>query len=317
MFVIGSPHSQTERSMVIKMETFYLIDFENVHNEGLENIDSLSKNAHVHIFSTENALNIRMDIVFSKGIDIQGHIVPVRKQSLDMHLVSYLGYLLGVNGKQCSYVIVSKDTDYDNIIKFWKEEGYLNIFRKSAIPDNAKQQMKVAPLQTPTTIQAINSKISAGMAYDFSGNDRSELNLFMQHGLMAKGYTGNDANRICKYVIAHCNDERMLSRIHNDLRKDFDNCTEEVYGDVKEILAKFVSSKSKIAKRESQVRSFFGQHFRKKIYTDMKEEIISIILNAQTRQQVNNGLLKLYSDGKVVKHIYQTVQPLIKDLPGK
>ena len=70
------------------METFYLVDFENVHNEGLENIDSLKKTEHVHIFSTENALNIRMDIVFSKGIDIKGHIVPASKQSLDMHLVS-------------------------------------------------------------------------------------------------------------------------------------------------------------------------------------------------------------------------------------
>ena len=298
------------------METYYLIDFENVHNEGLENIDSLSKNDHVHIFSTENALNIRMDIVFSKGIDIQGHIVPVRKQSLDMHLVSYLGHLLGINGKQCSYVIVSKDTDYDNIIKFWKEEGYLNIFRKSSIPGNTKQQKKAAPQQAPTTIQTVNNKISAGMAYDFSGDDRSELNLFMQHGLMAMGYAGSDANRICKYVVAHCNDERMLSGIHNDLRSEFEDYS-EVYEDVKEILAKFVSSKSKNAKRESQVRSFFGQHFRTKMYVDKKEEIIHIILNAQTRQQVNNGLLKLYSDGKVVKHIYQTVQPLIKDLPGK
>ena len=98
------------------METFYLIDFENVHNEGIQNVDLLSKTDHVHIFSTENALNIRMDIVFSKGIDINGHIVPVRKQSLDMHLVSYLGYLLGVNGKHCVYVIVSNDKDYDNII---------------------------------------------------------------------------------------------------------------------------------------------------------------------------------------------------------
>lgn len=298
------------------METFYLIDFENVHNEGLENIGLLSKNDHVHIFSTENALNIRMDIIFSKGIDIQGHIVPVRKQSLDMHLVAYLGYLLGINGKQCSYVIVSKDTDYDNIIKFWKEKGYPNISRKKAILDNEMQQKKAAPQQTPTTMQTINRKISAGMAYDFSGNDRSELNVFMQHSLVSMGYTRNDANRICKYVVAHCNDERMLSGIHNDLKNDFEDYC-EVYEDVKAILGKFVSSKSKIAKRESQVRSFFGQHFRKKIYVEMKDEIINIILKAQTKQQVNNELLKLYSDGSVVKYIYQTVQPLIKDLPGK
>lgn len=274
------------------METFYLVDFENVHNEGLKNVDSLTKNEHVHIFSTENALNIRMNIVFSRGTDIKGHIVPVRKQSLDMHLVSYLGYLLGTHGKQCAYVIVSKDTDYDNIIKFWKEEGYPNISRKQKIPGISANQKKL------------------------SGNDRSALNIFMQRGLVTMGYSGKDANRICKYVVAHCNDERMLSGIHNDLRNEYDDYL-QVYEDVRTILGKFVSSKSKTTKRESQVRSFFGQHFRKKIYIDKKEEIIRIILNAKTKQQINNNLMKLYANGSVVKHIYQTIQPITKDLPGK
>lgn len=297
------------------MNTIYLVDFENVHNEGLENIDSLTKTEHVHIFSTKNALNIRMDLVFSKGINIEGHIVPVRKQSLDMHLVSYLGYLLGIHGKECAYVIVSKDTDYDNIIKFWKEKGYQNISRKQKIPGTSTNQKTAQSVVTTTTYTA-NSKISEGMAYDFSGEDRSELNQFMQRGLAAKGYLRNDANRICKYVVAHCNDERILSGIHNDLKEEYDDYR-KIYGDVKTILEKFVSSKSKIAKRESQVRSFFGQYFKKKIYTDNKEKIIEIIINAKTKQQINNDLMKLYSDGNIVKHIYQTIQPLAKDLPGK
>lgn len=294
------------------METFYLVDFENVHNEGLENIDSLSEADHVHIFSTENALNIRMDIVFSKGVDIQGHIVPVRKQSLDMHLVSYLGYLLGNHGKQCAYVIISKDTDYDNIIKFWTEEGYPNISRKQKIPGSAIQKKTVQPAEIAAT-QTVNSRINVGMAYEFSGDDRSELNVFMQHGLMNMGYSGNEANRICKYVVAHCNDERMLSGIHNDLKKEYNNCS-EVYEDVRTILDSFVTSKSKVAKKESQVRSFFERNFRKKLYVDHKEEMIGIILNAKTKQQINNELMKLYADGNVVKHIYQGIQPLIKDL---
>lgn len=291
-----------------------MIDFENVRNEGLANINMLSKNDHVHIFSTENALNIRIDIVFSKGIDIQGHIVPVRKQSLDMHLVSYLGYLLGNYGKKCFYVIVSKDTDYDNIIKFWKGEGYLNISRKPAIPGAVSQQKKTQ--QTSTVVQAANSKIEAGMDYVFSGDDRSELNVFMQHGLIEMGYSGNVANKICKYVVVHCNDEKILNGIYNDLKNHFDNYA-KVFEDVKIVLGKFVSSKGKAAKSESRVRSFFGQHFKKKIYLDKKEEIISIILTAQTRQQVNSGLHKLYSDGNVVRKIYQTMQPWIKNLPGK
>ena len=299
------------------METFYLIDFENVHNDGIANIENMMKTDHVHIFSTQNATNIRTDIFWLNG-DIKSHLVPVRKQSLDMHLVSYLGHLLGIHGKDCNYVIISKDKDYDNIVKFWKEEGYSNISRKEMLSGNAPTQKKTTQItsQPQSNPQTVNSKISSGMAYEFEGEDRSELNLFMQHGLVAMGYDRNSANRICKFVVAHCNDKRMLNGIHNDLKNAFNDYA-SAYEDVKSILAKFVQSKSKVAKRESQVRSFIGQHFKKKIYVDNKEEIIQIILNAETKQQVNNGLLKLYSDGTVVSHIYKTVQPLIIDLPGK
>lgn len=304
------------------MQTFYLIDFENVHNDGIANIKNLTKEDHVHIFSTRNAVNIRQDVFWLDG-DIQSHLVPVRKQSLDMYLVSYLGYILGVYGKQCKYVIVSKDRDYDNIINFWKEKGYSDISRKPALPNRKSLPQKTSQqmMNQSSSSQTVNSKISAGLAYQLSGDDRSELNHFMQHGLIDMGYKGKNANMICKYVVAHCNDERILSGIHNDLREIFEDY-EEVYEDVKSVLEKFVNSKSKSAKsknakRESQVRSFFGQHFKKKLYIDCKEEIIAIILNAKTRQQVNNGLMKLYSDGNVVKHIYQTLQPLIQTLPGR
>ena len=246
--------------------------------------------------------------------------MPVRKESVDKHLVSYLGYLLGFHGKQDAYVIVSNDTGYDNIISFWKNEGYINIYRKSAIPGRISAQSKTVSQnktkKASENTQTVNSKISAGMDYVFFGDDRSELNLFMQHGLIDMGYQRNVANRVCSYVVAHCNDERMLSGIHNDLKREYNDCS-EVYEDVKTILEKFVESKSKNAKREAQVRSFFGQHFKKNIYVENKENIISIILNAKTKQQVNNGLLKLYSDGTIVSHIYRTVQPLINDLPGK
>lgn len=296
------------------METFYLIDFENVHNEGLENIDTLTQSEHVHIFSTENALNIRMDIVFSKGIDIEGHIVPVRRQSLDMHLVSFLGYLLGIHGKKCAYVIVSKDKDYDNIIQFWKDEGYPNISREQKISGAATDKKKNA--SSASASQSTNSRNNAEHPCRFSGEDRCELNTFMQHGLLDLGYVTDDVNEICKHVIAHCNDESMLSGIHNALRSEYEDYL-DVYEDVKIILGKFKPSKNKNGRRESQVRSFFAQHSRQNMYIPYQEEMIQIIINAKTKQQINNALMKLYADGSVVKQIYQKIQPLIKDLPGR
>lgn len=68
--------------------------------------------------------------------------------------------------------------------------------------------------------------------------------------------------------------------------------------------------------RESQIRSFFGQNFKKKEYTKHKEDIIEIILNAKTKQQVNNNLMKFYKS-EIVSEIYKKLQPLIRELPGK
>lgn len=303
------------------METFYLIDFENVHNDGIVNIENLKKTDHIHVFSTENATNIRSDI-FWLNKDIKSHLVPVRKQSLDMHLVSYLGYLLGVYGKECSYVIISKDKDYDNIVKFWKEEGYPNISRKERLPGNASVQKKTKQNSSQnttwhqSTASMENGKISGGMNCKLDGKDRCELNIYMQHSLVAKGYENSLANRICKYVIAHCNDEKVLNAIHNNLREEIEDYL-TVYEDVKAVLKEFTQSKRRPDKREAQIRSFFGKHFKKKIYVDSKEEIIQVILNAKSKQEVNNGLLKLYADGNVVSHIYKTVQPLIAELPGR
>lgn len=299
------------------METYYLIDFENVHNEGIANIKSMTKTDHMHIFSTQNATNINKDVFWING-DIKSHLVPAKKQSLDMHLVSYLGYLLGIHGKDCCYVIISKDKDYDNIVKFWKEEGYQNISRKEKLPGNETVQKKTTQTssQSKSNSKTANGRISAGMAHKFDGKDRCELNIFIQQNLVNRGYDHSSANRICKYVVSHCNDERILSGIHNDIKKDFENHS-DVYEDIKSILEDFVQSKNKDPKRESRVRSFFGQHFKKKVYTDCKEEIIQTILNSESKQQVNNGLFKLYTDGEVVSHIYKVVQPLIEELPGK
>lgn len=149
------------------MEKFYLIDLENVHDTGLKNIDTLTKTDHVHIFYTENAQKINVGILSIKAPDIDVHEVPAGKQSLDMHLASYLGYLLGNNeGKTCSYVIVSKDKDYDNIIKFWREngKGIKNISRKQEIPSNnvVNQKKTTVSIAAPAAQASFASSRSRG-----------------------------------------------------------------------------------------------------------------------------------------------------------
>lgn len=349
---------KTKGERTIIMKTFYLVDFENVHNEGIVDIDKLSKEEYVHIFSTVNALNIRNDI-FWINVDIKSHLVTIRKQSLDMHLVSYLGYLIGIYGKDCTYVIVSKDKDYDNVINFWKQEGYVNIFRTTSIQVKDKTQansmLKTKAFSDMQRLQVLTNKQNEGKTStiipnannegveetkcQLSENERNSLSLFVQHSLVNSGYSKIDTNKICKCVIIHYNDNKMLNNIHNNLRQEYDDYA-KIYKDVKNIIKQFnkingsriessveesktiqneklLTQKDKMSRREAQIRSFFGQHFKKKIYTDKKEKIIDILISAKTKTQVNNELLKIYSDSNVVKHIYKELKLLIKELPGK
>ena len=80
---------------------FYFVDYENVHEAGLAGMNTLPKDSEIHLFYSQNA----------------------NKQSLDMQMVSYLGYCIGDEDKEGTFVLVSKDTDYANTVLFWQEEG--------------------------------------------------------------------------------------------------------------------------------------------------------------------------------------------------
>ena len=67
--------------------------------------------------------------------------VPAGKQSADIHIGSYIGYLAGINkGRDCSIVVVSKDTDFDNVIKFWKKELSISVSRKKKLQGAAAKK---------------------------------------------------------------------------------------------------------------------------------------------------------------------------------
>ena len=105
------------------IERIYLIDFENVHEKGLEGIGSLRQEDTVHLFYTKNASKISLDILSEIQAKLQCHKVNVGKQSLDMQLVSYLGFLIGTVGKEPEYIIVSNDAGFHNTLAFWSEKN--------------------------------------------------------------------------------------------------------------------------------------------------------------------------------------------------
>lgn len=109
--------------------TVYLVDYENVQERGLYGIRMLSADDTVHIIYTDNTNKISLDCVNELSIPLHTLHVPSGKQSLDMHLVSFLAYLIGTEtDAETRYVVVSNDTDFDGVIHFWCDR--LDIDRK-------------------------------------------------------------------------------------------------------------------------------------------------------------------------------------------
>lgn len=87
---------------------------------------------HILIFFTQNARKIDMAMIANHGTaELKMIEIPAGKQSADMHIVSYLGYLAGTSN--CNIIIVSKDTDFDHVIQFWKKGFSISVSRKESI----------------------------------------------------------------------------------------------------------------------------------------------------------------------------------------
>ena len=140
-------------------ETYYLIDFENVGLKGLEGAQKLTKSDWVHLFSTCNAAKITTATLANfNATNLLVHEVPAKSQSVDMHLVSYLGYLLGSRDSAPQIVIVSNDTDYNDIVSFWNTEKGAAILRRDKL---AAEEPKPVPVKTASDRKTASKKVAA------------------------------------------------------------------------------------------------------------------------------------------------------------
>ena len=102
----------------------YLIDFENVHYEGLSGILELDKEDKVYIFYSDNGKRLTFDlhvqIINSPAQFFYNKAVVGGKNALDHQLSSYLGYLIS-HEKAQEFYVVSKDQGYRHLISFWED----------------------------------------------------------------------------------------------------------------------------------------------------------------------------------------------------
>ena len=171
------------------------------------------------------------DISNHGSADLEMIEVPAGKQSADMHIVTYLGYLAGKLDKKCNVVIVSKDTDFDNVVKFWNQLTGISVQRTGQI-----KKKNVKSLQK-TSSQAVTKKTSSKN----TGDKKTKLNQEVMQAIRNEGYSASVANNVAKIVSGLYGDEHILMEVHNELRNQYTDYL-DVYSVVKPILSKYVDN---------------------------------------------------------------------------
>ncbi|MBO5474285.1 MAG: hypothetical protein J6A08_10960 [Lachnospiraceae bacterium] len=113
----------------------YLLDYENVHADGLEGIRTLSGDDHVIIFYSDQVKSIP----FERHVEMMNSRARIEfiethktgKNYLDFQLTTQLGYLIG-KGETDTVYIISKDQGFDSVVDFWKGRN-IKIARQECI----------------------------------------------------------------------------------------------------------------------------------------------------------------------------------------
>ncbi|OUM67846.1 hypothetical protein PIROE2DRAFT_4658, partial [Piromyces sp. E2] len=205
----------------------------NVGVKGLEGVENLNSEDYVHLFSTRNAPKITTAILAKfNSINFKVHEVPVKNQSVDMHLVTYLGYLIGIDGPSSNYIIVSKDNDYQNIGKYWKNENNITVTIQDNFIMNHPNSNSGKPI-----IKNTKSSDARSNSNSPSNSKNKELNNFksvLKSALKKYGYSYNNTNKIIKIVSSHYGNEKFLMLVHNELQKTFEEHS-EIYDVIKTV----------------------------------------------------------------------------------
>jgi len=197
---------------VIVIETYYLIDYENVGKEGFSGCEKLTGTDYIHLFYTENNNKIDLDILNNHGeAAIITHKVAAGKQSADIHLSSYLGYFIGINqGKECSYIIISKDTDFDKVIEFWKAEKKVKVSRAQNIKQSA------APAAQPKQQGKMKSVLGKEVS-KISGADKIKRNGEVQKALSQGKWESKIINDVASLVVKNIGTKNGKQQVYHKI----------------------------------------------------------------------------------------------------
>ncbi len=123
----------------------YLIDYENVSNNGLKGVELLEDNDRIIIFYSKNAGNISMkthkNLEITKAEKEYIEVNVASKNALDFQLSTYLGALTK-EFPDDHFAIVSKDKGYKAVVDFWKKH-HRTIFSFTSVSKTEEKNLQM------------------------------------------------------------------------------------------------------------------------------------------------------------------------------
>ena len=141
---------------------YYLVDYENIHNDLDNLINNTSNGDSIVLFYSETCKNISLDVISnftSRNLKIDCFkVITGTKNALNFQLASYLGYLVGENKKAANYYIVSNDKGFDCLCEYWESIG-VSVVRICAQTSVVKPVLKQNPPKTKKEVKK-NNKVN-------------------------------------------------------------------------------------------------------------------------------------------------------------
>ncbi len=108
------------------MKRTYLIDSENINDVWVEILDALESGDCIMVFFTDKSAHMGYDRIVRLMELEKGTVRWIRcfggQNALDFQLVTELGHQI-CQDQEREYVIVSNDTGYDSVVRYWQQRG--------------------------------------------------------------------------------------------------------------------------------------------------------------------------------------------------
>lgn len=175
----------------------------------------MNKTDCIHLFYTEKCKRIDLDIIHDHGdAELITHKVPCGNQSADIHLSSYLGYLIGTQqGSGHKYVIVSNDAGFDHIIDFWKTETGAKAARAQKIGESERQEPTTGRTRSSRKTRSVKKQQPADLLPD------TEETKIQQVGeiLTRAGMSGDVVDYVTQVVEKNVNNKNKKQQIYRTI----------------------------------------------------------------------------------------------------